>query len=53
MCVVIFGSLQNGILTVHGPFFDANEALEWAKIHSDGGDYVIMPLRDKQGSPQN
>lgn len=42
--VVIFGNLQTGIQTVHGPFDDEEHAYQWASIHAGNQPYIVVPL---------
>lgn len=44
--VVIFGTLGNGIQTVHGPFDSREKAEKWANDNGSGQSFVVYPLMD-------
>lgn len=44
--VVVFGNLQYGIQTIHGPFNNKEDAAHWAVRHESNQPYAIIILKD-------
>jgi len=42
--VVIFGSLENGIQSIHGPFDNSEHAHQWASVHAKSQPYFVFPF---------
>ncbi len=42
--IVIFGSLSQGITTIHGPFEDKDHANQWVSMWAGNQPYTIQPL---------
>lgn len=44
-CVVVFGSLNSGIQSTHGPFQDFEHARKWAEINGHDQPFNVRLLR--------
>lgn len=45
MVVIVIGSLNTGIQTIHGPFLNCEQADDWASQFIGHALYTIVPLR--------